>query len=115
MTEPIFTDLTPEQADGRSCIWCGTEGSGGQSPGAASRAGRGAGDPTEAAMTSGQITTNHAAKGPLTPDCTAVSITLEPGGFYLVTAAGPRGVQSVVVGDVAAAARAAVMALGVAR
>lgn len=25
MNERIFTDLSPEQADGRSCVWCGTD------------------------------------------------------------------------------------------
>lgn len=65
-------------------------------------------------MTSGQVAIHHPDGCPLS-DCAAVAVTVELDGTYLVTASGPRGVQTVVVGDIAAAARAAVTALAVTR
>jgi hypothetical protein len=59
---------------------------------------------------SGPAAIHHADECPLSPCCTAVSITLEPGG-YRVTAVGPTGVQFMLAANVAAAALVAVTAL----
>lgn len=59
----------------------------------------------------GQVATNH--PGEHSWECFTVLVTPEHGGFYRVTTAGPAGVQSVVVGDIAAAAWAAASALEV--